>query len=212
MISGVLKAPLVFTEGVTDIMKKGIALLLTTILAFAFVLTGCSRDHEEIKDYEFAPKQETQVDDTADTVDQTDVNDDTQSGEGTDVTDSTETDNTDVPDDTTEGNPSDEQQPENEDPEIVFTISNLCGVDIGMISTLDPYTGEQMDVGMLRAGLSIVITMQWPLENTTFDFAVYNVNGDLVSTSEVDITGVQESVSIVLSGDGDLESVTSTIN
>ena len=193
-------------------MKKRLIIIPLLILVFAFFMTGCNRDHEEIKDYEFAPKQETQVDDTADTVDQTDVNDDTQSGEGTDVTDGTDTDNTDIPDDTAEGNPSDEQQPENEDPEIVFTISNLCGVDIGMISTLDPYTGEQMDVGMLRAGLSIVITMQWPLENTTFDFAVYNVNGDLVSTSEVDITGVQESVSIVLSGDGDLESVTSTIN
>lgn len=186
-------------------MKKRLIIIPLLILVFAFFMTGCNRDHEEIKDYEFAPKNPV-------TVDQTDVNDDTQSGEGTEVTDGTETDNTDVPDDTAEGNPSDEQQPENEDPEIVFTISNLCGVDIGIISTLDPYTGEQMDVGMLRAGLSIVITMQWPLENTTFDFAVYNVNGDLVSTSEVDITGVQESVSIVLSGDGDLESVTSTIN
>ena len=41
---------------------------------------------------------------------------------------------------------------------------------------------------------------------------VYNMNGDLVSESEVDITGIQESCTIILSGDGDLESVTSTIN
>ena len=191
-------------------MKRRIAFFLITILTLAFALTGCKRTHEEIKDYEFAPKQETQVDDPVDTTTETPA----------DTPDETSVDNPDVSSDQTgtDGdttdvdNPSDVQEPENEDPEITFTISNLCGVDIGMISILDPYTAEQMDVGMLRADLSIVITLQWPLDNTTFDFAVYNVNGDLVSTSEVDITGVQESVSIVLSGDGDLENVVSTVN
>ena len=173
-------------------MKRRIAFFLITILTLAFALTGCKRTHEEIKDYEFAPKQETQADDPTDTDDQTDVNDD-QSDDGKEVSDGTDTDDTGEtdttnPEDTTEGNSSDDQQPENEDPEITFTISNLCGVDIGMISILDPYTAEQMDVGMLRDGLSIVITLQWPLDNTVFDFAVYNVNGDLVSTSEVDIS------------------------
>jgi hypothetical protein len=191
-------------------MKSRIAFLLITILTLAFTLTGCKRTHEEIKDYEFAPKQETQVDDPADTTTETPA--DTPDETSVDNPDETG-DQTGADGDTTDvDNPSDVQELENEDPEITFTISNLCGVDIGMISILDPYTAEQMDVGMLRDGLSIVITLQWPLDNTVFDFAVYNVNGDLVSTSEVDITGVQESVSIVLSGDGDLESVTSTIN
>ena len=193
-------------------MKKRIIFSLITIMAFAFVMAGCKRDHEEIRDYEFAPKQESQADDTTD--DKTDTDDigvDVQSGERTDAdyTDKTDSANPSVPAQT---GPADDQQPENNDPEITFTISNLCGVDIGMISILDPYTGEQMDVGMLRAGLSMVITIQWPLDNTTFDFAVYNINGDLVSTSEVDITGVKESVSIVLSGDGNLESVSSNVN
>ena len=191
-------------------MKRRIAFLLVTILTLAFALTGCKRTHEEIKDYEFAPKQQTQVDDPTDTTTENpaDTPDETSvdNPNGTDDQTGVDGDTTDV------DNPSDVQEPENEDPEITFTISNLCGVDIGMISILDPYTAEQMDVGMLRADLSIVITLQWPLENTTFDFAVYNVNGDLVSTSEVDITGVQESVSIVLSGDGDLENVVSTVN
>ncbi len=191
-------------------MKSRIAFLLITILTLAFTLTGCKRTHEEIKDYEFAPKQETQVGDPADTTTETPA--DTPDETSVDNPDETG-DQTGADGDTTDvDNPSDVQELENEDPEITFTISNLCGVDIGMISILDPYTAEQMDVGMLRDGLSIVITLQWPLDNTVFDFAVYNVNGDLVSTSEVDITGVQESVSIVLSGDGDLESVTSTIN
>ncbi len=191
-------------------MKRRIAFFLITILTLAFALTGCKRTHEEIKDYEFAPKQETQVDDPADTTTETPA--DTPDETSVDNPDETG-DQTGADGDTTDvDNPSDVQEPENEDPEITFTISNLCGVDIGMISILDPYTAEQMDVGMLRDGLSIVITLQWPLDNTVFDFAVYNVNGDLVSTSEVDITGVQESVSIVLSGDGDLENVVSTIN
>lgn len=191
-------------------MKRRIAFVLVTIFTLAFALTGCKRTHEEIKDYEFAPKQQTQVDDPTDTT--TEKPADTPDETSVDNPDGTG-DQTGVDGDTTDvDNPSDVQEPENEDPEITFTISNLCGVDIGMISILDPYTAEQMDVGMLRADLSIVITLQWPLENTTFDFAVYNVNGDLVSTSEVDITGVQESVSIVLSGDGDLENVVSTVN
>ncbi len=191
-------------------MKRRIAFFLITILTLAFALTGCKRTHEEIKDYEFAPKQETQVDDPANTTTETPAD----TPDETSVDNSDETgDQTGADGDTTDvDNPSDVQEPENVDPEITFTISNLCGVDIGMISILDPYTAEQMDVGMLRADLSIVFTLQWPLDNTTFDFAVYNVNGDLVSTSEVDITGVQESVDIVLSGDGDLENVVSTIN
>ena len=181
-------------------MKRKFSFIFITILLLAFAFTGCKRDHEEIKDYEFAPKQEV-VDDNTDVTepDTTESVDDTVTeGDGTDPADVTEPDDTDTE--------------QNEDPEITFTISNLCGVDIGMISILDPYTGEQMDVGMLRAGLSMVITIQWPLDNTTFDFAVYNINGDLVSTSEVDITGVKESVSIVLSGDGNLESVSSNVN
>ena len=188
-------------------MKRKFSFIFITILLLAFAFTGCKRDHEEIKDYEFAPKQETVVDDNTDVTEP----DTTESVDET-VTDGDETDNPDDADPADITEPDDTDTEQNEDPEITFTISNLCGVDIGMISILDPYTGEQMDVGMLRNGLSMVITIQWPLDNTTFDFAVYNINGDLVSTSEVDITGVKESVSIVLSGDGNLESVTSNVN
>lgn len=88
-----------------------------------------------------------------------------------------------------------------------FSIVNLCGADIGMISTISPYTDEQVDIGYLADGTVLKITMDWPEEVTVFDLAVYNVNGELVSTSEVDITGVTESVIITLSGEGDLEDV-----
>ena len=88
-----------------------------------------------------------------------------------------------------------------------FSIVNLCGADIGMISTISPYTDEQVDIGYLADGTVLKITMDWPEEVNIFDLAVYNVNGELVSTSEVDITGVTESVIITLSGEGDLEDV-----
>ena len=101
-----------------------------------------------------------------------------------------------------------------EEPAVIavkFYITNLCGVDIGMISTLDPVTKEQVDLGELPADKIMMLNFDWPKEVTTFDMAVYNVAGDLVSVSNIDITGVKESVMITLSGDHNLDSVNTTV-
>ncbi|MCR5279193.1 MAG: hypothetical protein K6E19_07090 [Lachnospiraceae bacterium] len=94
---------------------------------------------------------------------------------------------------------------------VSFYITNLTGVDIGMVSTLDPITEEQIDLGELNAGKVMIINLQWPVESTQFDMAIYNVAGDLVSVSKVDVTGVTSSVTITLSGDNNLDSVSSTV-
>ncbi len=95
--------------------------------------------------------------------------------------------------------------------DITVTVVNLCGVDIGMVSTIDPYTDEQVDLGGLPADQLINISELWPRDKTIFDLAIYNVNGELVSASEVDITGIKEKVTITLSGDGDLENIESVV-
>ncbi len=96
--------------------------------------------------------------------------------------------------------------------QISVVVVNLCGVDIGMVASLDPYTGEQLNLGPLPPDQVMSITEYWPMDKTIYDIAVYNVNGDLVSTSEIDITGIQNSLTITFSGDGDLENVESKID
>jgi hypothetical protein len=95
--------------------------------------------------------------------------------------------------------------------DVSFYIVNLTGVDIGMVACIDPITNEQVNAGGVKAEEVIVLTMEWPIEETVFNFAVYNKLGELVSESKVDITGVTKSVTITLSGDHSLDSVTSEI-
>lgn len=95
--------------------------------------------------------------------------------------------------------------------DITVTVVNLCGVDIGMVSTIDPFREEQIDLGPLPADKLINISQTWPVDKTTYDLAIYNVNGDLVSVTEVDITGIKEKVTITLSGNGDLENIDSLV-
>ena len=96
--------------------------------------------------------------------------------------------------------------------QISVVVVNLCGVDIGMVASLDPYTGEQLNLGPLPPDQVMSITEYWPMDKTIYDIAVYNVNGDLVSSSEINITGIQNSLTITFSGDGDLEKVESKID
>ena len=58
----------------------------------------------------------------------------------------------------------------------------------------------------------MTITEYWLMDKTIYDTAVYNVNGDLVSTGEIDVTGIQNSLTITFSGEGDLEKVESKID
>ncbi len=94
---------------------------------------------------------------------------------------------------------------------VKIIISNLTGVDIGMISIIDPYTDEQNNMGELPADTAISLDMDWPSDKTVFEFAIYNVNGELVSISEVDVTGISRGVEIQLTGNNDLEKIDSVV-
>ncbi|MCR5310625.1 MAG: hypothetical protein K6E32_04310 [Lachnospiraceae bacterium] len=111
-----------------------------------------------------------------------------------------------------EGTVSPEDGNKTETTDLTFYIVNQCGTKIGMVSTLDPVTGEQIDIGELEDGNSLVLNIAWPQGINTFALAIYNISGDLVSTSEIDITGARETVIVNLSGNGNLESITPVIN
>ena len=91
--------------------------------------------------------------------------------------------------------------------EVEFVITNSCKEDIGMIAILDPVTKEQVNIGELPDGKLISFTLTWPADETDFNMAVYNKNGDLVSESKIDVTGVTEKVILLLSGDHNVENV-----
>ena len=95
---------------------------------------------------------------------------------------------------------------------IKFDIVNSCGGNIGMVSILDPVTGEQLDIGALEAGLMVSIGMDWPVGQNEFDIAFYNVLGEFVCSSEVNIEGVESSVTIMIEGEGNIENVTGIVN
>ena len=193
-------------------MKKGfnVLKLLVVVLAAMIVYGGCANKAAE--DVNETPSVTSEISgrDSDDTGEKTEPSDENGNGENQGIS-GEETGKTEEG-----GNTGEEQNPEDilaaiGEQEIGikvdFSIVNLCGADIGMISTISPYTDEQVDIGYLADGTVLKITMDWPEEVTVFDLAVYNVNGELVSTSEVDITGVTESVTITLSGEGDLEDV-----
>ena len=95
--------------------------------------------------------------------------------------------------------------------EISVIVVNLCGVDIGMVAIIDPYTEEQVNLGPLPADQVMNVSEYWPMDKTDFDIAIYNTAGDLVAVIEIDVTGIQESLTITFSGDGDLENVESRV-
>ncbi|MBP5305584.1 MAG: hypothetical protein J6Z02_07005 [Lachnospiraceae bacterium] len=94
---------------------------------------------------------------------------------------------------------------------VEFIFTNACKEDIGMISILDPVSSEQINLGELPDGKLMKVNLDWPKDKTDFDMAVYNRNGDLVSETKVDITGVTEQVTLLLSGDHNIENVEAKI-
>ncbi len=69
-----------------------------------------------------------------------------------------------------------------------FSIANLCGADIGLLSTLDPVSFEQVDIGSLEADSLVSFSFPWPQESNMFYLAVYNMSGALVCATENNIS------------------------
>lgn len=90
---------------------------------------------------------------------------------------------------------------------IIITATNECGIDIGMFSVIDPISGEQYNISVIADGQSVSMPVEWPVETTDFQWALYNQNGELCVEATTDISQAESGVTLLLTGDGTLDDV-----
>ena len=90
---------------------------------------------------------------------------------------------------------------------IIITATNECGIDIGMFSVIDPISGEQYNISAIADGQSVSMPVEWPVEITDFQGALYNQNGELCVEATTDISQAESGVTLLLTGDGNLDDV-----
>lgn len=90
---------------------------------------------------------------------------------------------------------------------IIITATNECGIDIGMFSVIDPISGEQYNISAIADGQSVSMPVEWPVEITDFQWALYNQNGELCVEATTDISQAESRVTLLLTGDGNLDDV-----
>lgn len=90
---------------------------------------------------------------------------------------------------------------------ITISVLNLSNVQIGMFSVIDPATGEQINLDSLEPGQSVSLDCNWPSDVSQFQWALYNMDGELCIESSTDISEAKKSVALVLSGEDNIEDV-----
>lgn len=90
---------------------------------------------------------------------------------------------------------------------IIITATNECGIDIGMFSVINPISGEQYNISAIADGQSVSMPVEWPVEITDFQWALYNQNGELCVEATTDISQAESGVTLLLTGDGNLDDV-----
>ncbi|MBE5909141.1 MAG: hypothetical protein E7278_09945 [Lachnospiraceae bacterium] len=106
---------------------------------------------------------------------------------------------------TTEPEETKEEEPQVETRSLTITFVNECQVDIGMLSVIDPVTGEQAQVDPIPAGESISLDAAWPVDVTKFNWAIYNQAGELYMECETDISVAKTAATITLVGEDEVE-------
>lgn len=91
---------------------------------------------------------------------------------------------------------------------ITISVLNLSDVQIGMFSTIDPATGEQINLDSLEPGQSVSMECNWPNDVSLFQWALYNVDGELCMDASTDISEAEKSVILVLTGEGNIDDIT----
>lgn len=81
----------------------------------------------------------------------------------------------------------------------------MCGIEVGMVAVIDPVTGEQVNLDSLSDQESISMEADWPSSVNEFQWALYNTGGELCVEGTTDISSAQTTVTLLLTGDGDLE-------
>ena len=90
---------------------------------------------------------------------------------------------------------------------LTLSVVNMCGIEIGMVAVIDPLTGEQVNLDSLSDQESISMEADWPSSVNEFQWALYNTDGELCVEGTTDISGALTTVTLLLTGDGDLEKV-----
>ena len=90
---------------------------------------------------------------------------------------------------------------------LTLSVVNMCGIEVGMVAVIDPVTGEQVNMDSLSDQESISMEADWPSSVNEFQWALYNTDGELCVEGTTDISSAQATVTLLLTGDGDLEKV-----
>ena len=90
---------------------------------------------------------------------------------------------------------------------LTLSVVNMCGIEVGMVAVIDPVTGEQVNLDSLSDQESISMEADWPSSVNEFQWALYNTDGELCVEGTTDISSAQATVTLLLTGDGDLEKV-----
>lgn len=123
-------------------------------------------------------------------------------------TDETQTNNASETEQKTESIPEETESTEYADRKsIIITVTNECGVDIGMFSVIDPIDNEQYNISAIEDGQSVSMPVEWPEEISDFQWALYNQNGELCVEATTDISQAENGVTLLLTGDGNLDNV-----
>lgn len=93
---------------------------------------------------------------------------------------------------------------------IMIVIQNSCGADLTMISTIDPNTNKQFNIGALTDGSHL--TIEWPAATTDFYWAVYGDDGNKLLEATTDVSNVNKRATITLTGEGAVTDATTKID
>lgn len=165
---------------------KNFSLLLGVFLSVGMLLSGCSSNQAASSS---KPDTDTKTEQTAN------AEEDTAANTEADTIDNTET--------------AAEEKTEEalETKAITISVLNLSNVQIGMFSVIDPATGEQINLDSLEPGQSVSLDCNWPSDVSQFQWALYNMDGELCIESSTDISEAKKSVALVLSGEDNIEDV-----
>lgn len=94
---------------------------------------------------------------------------------------------------------------------ITIQVVNMCGVEIGTFSVIDPATGEQINMESIANQEMLSIDADWPVDTETFQWALYNQNGELCLEGNSNIAGVTSRATLILTGNGNVENVEVTV-
>lgn len=97
--------------------------------------------------------------------------------------------------------------PEVETKALTISVLNLSEVDAGMFAVIDPVTGEQMNIDGMTSGETISLECNWPVDTAEFQWALYDLQGELCIEASTDLTAAKDKISLVLVGTETIENV-----